>query len=153
MIDKDNRLPVTRQCQLLNLNRSSVYYQRAPVSDEELALMRRIDEMHLQRPFYGSRRIRDWLQDEGHPVNRKRVRRLMRLMGITALYPKPRTSKPGKGHKIYPYLLRSLTIDHPNQVTSKKFSCRYTFNYLHHIARRHSWHSSNYHMEMIFGYF
>lgn len=116
MIDRDSRLPITRQCQLLTLNRSTVYYQRSPVSDEDLALMRRIDEMHLKRPFYGSRRIRDWLQDEGHAVGRKRVRRLMRLMGIMALYPKPRTSKPGKGHKIYPYLLRDLTIDHPNQV-------------------------------------
>ena len=116
MIDKDNRLPVTRQCELLNLNRSTVYYQGAGVSDEDLALMRRIDEMHLQRPFYGSRRLRDWLQDEGYGVGRKRVRRLMRLMGIRALYPRPRTSKPGKGHKIYPYLLRDLTIDRPNQV-------------------------------------
>ncbi len=116
MIDKDNRLPVTRQCELLNLNRSTVYYQGSGVSDEDLALMRRIDEMHLQRPFYGSRRLRDWLQDEGYDVGRKRVRRLMRLMGIRALYPRPRTSKPGKGHKIYPYLLRDLTIDRPNQV-------------------------------------
>jgi putative transposase len=78
--------------------------------------MRRIDEMHLKRPFYGSRRIRDWLQDEGFPVNRKRVQRLMRQMGIVALYPKANTSRPGKGHKIYPYLLRGLEIDHPNQV-------------------------------------
>lgn len=116
MIDKDHRLPVTRQCELLNLNRSTVYYQGAGVSDEDLALMRRIDEMHLRRPFYGSRRLRDWLQDEGYGVGRKRVRRLMRLMGIRALYPRPRTSKPGKGHKIYPYLLRGLTIDRPNQV-------------------------------------
>jgi putative transposase len=116
MIDKDIRLPVTRQCKLLNLNRSTVYYQKADVSDEDLALMRRIDEMHLQRPFYGSRRLRDWLQDEGYGVGRKRVRRLMRLMGIRALYPRPRTSKPGKGHKIYPYLLRDLTIGRPNQV-------------------------------------
>jgi len=116
MIDKDNRLPVTRQCELLNLNRSTVYYQGSGVSDEDLALMRRIDEMHLQRPFYGSRRLRDWLQDEGYGVGRKRVRRLMRLMGIRALYPRPHTSKPGKGHKIYPYLLRDLTIDRPNQV-------------------------------------
>ena len=116
MIDKENRLPLTRQCQILNLNRSTVYYHKTPVSDGDLALMRRIDEMHLSRPFYGSRRIRDWLQDEGHAVGRKRVQRLMRLMGITALYPKPRTSKPGKGHKIYPYLLRGLTIDRPNQV-------------------------------------
>jgi len=116
MIDKDHRLPVTRQCELLNLNRSTVYYQGAGVSDEDLALMRRIDEMHLQRPFYGSRRLRDWLQDESYGVGRKRVRRLMRLMGIRALYPRPRTSKPGKGHKIYPYLLRDLTIERPNQV-------------------------------------
>lgn len=116
MIDKDHRLPVTRQCQLLNLNRSTVYYHRAPVSDEDLALMRRIDALHLQRPFYGSRRLRDWLQDEGYAVNRKRVQRLMQLMSMTALYPKPRTSKPGNGHKIYPYLLRGLTIDRPNQV-------------------------------------
>ena len=116
MIDKEDRLPLTRQCQLLSLNRSTVYYQHVSVSDEDLALMRRIDEMHLKRPFYGSRRIRDWLQDEGHAVNRKRVQRLMRIMGITALYPKPRTSKPGEGHKVYPYLLRGLTIDRPNQV-------------------------------------
>ncbi len=78
--------------------------------------MRRIDEMYLQRPFYGSRRIRDWLQDEGITVNRKRVQRLMRQMGLVAIYPKARTSKPGKGHKIYPYLLRNLSIDRPNQV-------------------------------------
>ncbi|MCU7905534.1 MAG: IS3 family transposase [Candidatus Thiodiazotropha sp. (ex Epidulcina cf. delphinae)] len=93
MIAQEDRLPLTRQCQLLSLNRSTVYYQHAPVSDEELTWMRRIDEMHLKRPFYGSRRIRDWLQDEGHAVNRKRIQRLMRLMGIAALYPKPRTSK------------------------------------------------------------
>ncbi|MCU7904913.1 MAG: IS3 family transposase, partial [Candidatus Thiodiazotropha sp. (ex Epidulcina cf. delphinae)] len=116
MIAQEDRLPLTRQCQLLSLNRSTVYYQHAPVSDEELTWMRRIDEMHLKRPFYGSRRIRDWLQDEGHAVNRKRIQRLMRLMGIAALYPKPRTSKPGEGHKVYPYLLRGLTIDRPNQV-------------------------------------
>ena len=88
----------------------------------DLKLMRRIDEMHLKRPFYGSRRIRDWLQDEGHDINRKRVQRLMRQMGIRALYPKPRTSKPGKGHKIYPYLLRDLVIDRPNQVWATDIS-------------------------------
>jgi len=116
MIDRTHALPVTRQCQLLNLNRSSVYYQPKEISDEDLRLMRRIDEMHLQRPFYGSRRIRDWLQDEGFAVNRKRVQRLMRQMGIAALYPKANTSRPGKGHKMYPYLLRGLEIDRPNQV-------------------------------------
>ena len=106
MINKDNDLPITRQCELLSLNRSTVYYRHQDVAEVDLKLMRRIDEMHLKRPFYGSRRIRDWLQDEGYDINRKRVQRLMRKMGIRALYPKPRTSKPGKGHKIYPYLLR-----------------------------------------------
>jgi putative transposase len=100
MIDKENQLPLTRQCQLLHLNRSTVYYHKTLVSDSDLTLMRRIDEMHLERPFYGSLRIRDWLQDQGHFVGRKRVQRLRRLMGITALYPKPRTSKPRKGQKI-----------------------------------------------------
>ena len=116
MIERNDALPVTRQCQLLSLNRSTVYYQPKGVSDEDLELMRRIDEMHLERPFYGSRRIRDWLWEEGYDINRKRVQRLMRQMGITALYPKKGTSRPGKGHKIYPYLLKGLTIDHPNQV-------------------------------------
>ena len=116
MIDRTNLLPLTRQCQLLDLSRSSVYYQPLGVSEQDLALMRLIDEIHLKRPFYGSRRIRDDLQDLGYPVNRKRVQRLMRLMGIAALYPKANTSRPGKGHKIYPYLLKGLTIDRPNQV-------------------------------------
>jgi len=122
MIDREHTLAVTRQCQLLDLNRSTVYYRWMPVCEADLALMRRIDEMHLGRPFYGSRRIRDWLQDEGHPVNRKKVQRLMRQMGITALYPKANTSRPGKGHKIYPYLLKGLTIDRPNQVWATDLS-------------------------------
>ncbi len=116
MITRESDLPITRQCQLLKLNRSTVYYQPKLASEEDLKLMRRIDEMHLKRPFYGSRRIRDWLWEEGYDINRKRVQRLMRKMGITAIYPKKNTSKPGKGHKIYPYLLRNLVIDHPNQV-------------------------------------
>jgi putative transposase len=101
---------------LLLLARSTVYYRPKDSSDEDLRLMRRIDEMHLKRPFYGSRRIRDWLWEEGHDINRKRVQRLMRQMGIAALYPKKGTSRPGKGHKIYPYLLKGLEIDRPNQV-------------------------------------
>ncbi len=116
MIDRKQSLPITRQCELLSLNRSTVYYQPKPAPEGDLALMLRIDKMHLKRPFYGSRRIRDWLQEEGHAVGRKKVRRLMRQMGIMALYPKKGTSRPGKGHKIYPYLLRGLTIDRPNQV-------------------------------------
>ena len=116
MVDRTHKLSVTHQCELLSLNRSTFYYQpKSGVSDEELKLMRRIDEMHMKRPFYGSRRIRDWLYEEGHDINRKRVQRLMRQMGITALYPKKNTSKPGKGHKIYPYLLKGLEINHPNQ--------------------------------------
>ena len=116
MIDRKAPLPITRQCQLLSLNRSTVYYQPKGVPDDDLQLMRRIDAMHLKRPFYGSRRIRDWLWEEGQEINRKRVQRLMRQMGITALYPKKGTSRPGKGHKIYPYLLKGLDIDRPNQV-------------------------------------
>jgi len=122
MISKDTDLPITRQCELLSLNRSTVYYRLQDVPEIDLELMRRIDEMHLKRPFYGSRRIRDWLQDEGHDINRKRVQRLMRQMGIRALYPRPRTSKPGKGHKIYPYLLRDLVIDRPDQVWATDIS-------------------------------
>jgi len=116
MIDRQHTLPVTRQCQLLSLNRSTVYYQPKGVPDEDLKLMRRIDEMHLKRPFYGSRRIQDWLLEEGYTINRKRVQRLMRVMGVTALYPKKGTSRPGKGHKIYPYLLKGLEINRPGQV-------------------------------------
>ena len=87
-----------------------------------LKLMRLIDEIHLKRPFYGSRRIRDDLQDLGHPVNRKRVQRLMRKMGILALFPKANTSRPGKGHQIYPYLLKGLSVDRPNQVWATDIS-------------------------------
>jgi putative transposase len=117
MVERSHDLPVVRQCQLLSLNRSTYYYRPQPrVSEEELWLMRRIDEMHMQRPFLGSRRIRDWLYEEGHDINRKRVQRLMRQMGIAALYPKKNTSKPGKEHKIYPYLLKGLNINRPNQV-------------------------------------
>ena len=122
MIDRMHSLPVTRQCQLLDLNRSSVYYQPVGVSDEDLRLMRLIDEIHLNRPFYGSRRVRDNLEDLGHTVNRKKVQLLMRQMGIAALYPKANTSRPGKGHKIYPYLLKGLTIDRPNQVWATDIS-------------------------------
>lgn len=117
MVDRSHELPITRQCQLLSLNRSTFYYQpKSDVPEEDLKLMRRIDEMHMKRPFYGSRRIRDWLYEEGDDINRKHVQRLMRQMGIAALYPKKNTSKPGKGHKIYPYLLKGLEINRPNQV-------------------------------------
>lgn len=116
MIDRAHRLPVKKQCQLLKINRSSIYYQPKPLKEEDLALARQIDEIHLERPFLGSRRIRDQLDRKGLKVNRKRVQRLMRQMGLLAVYPKRRTSQPGPGHKIYPYLLRNQPIERPNQV-------------------------------------
>jgi len=109
---------VTRQCKLLALSRSSIYYRPVEASDEDLRLMKAIDAIHLEQPFRGSRRIRDELLDQKVVayINRKKVQRLMRQMGLVALYPKKKTSLPGKGHKIYPYLLKGLRIDRPNQV-------------------------------------
>ena len=109
-------LSVRRQCELLNVARSGVYRPKKAPSAEDLALMRRIDELHLELPFYGSRRMTFELNREGRAVNRKRVRRLMRVMGIEALAPRPGTSKAAPGHKIYPYLLRGLAITEPNHV-------------------------------------
>ncbi len=116
MIHADHLLAVTRRCELLAVARSTVYYRPTGISAEDLALMRLLDEIHVARPFYGSRRLRDELETQGHPVNRKRVQRLVRQMGLRALYPKPRTSQPGVGHTVYPYRLRGLSIERPNQV-------------------------------------
>ena len=112
------QLSIRRQCELLGLNRASLYYQPVPESKENLHLMRLIDEQYLDTPFYGSRRMTAWLESKGYCVNRKRVQRLMRLMGIEAVYPRPNTSKVNPSHKIYPYLLRGLAIVRPNQVWS-----------------------------------
>jgi len=109
-------LPVVRQCALLGVSRSSVYYEPVPVDPEELALMALIDRQYLETPFYGSRRMTAWLCANDHAVNRKRVRRLMRRMGLEAIYQRPRTSQPATGHRIYPYLLRDLAIERVNQV-------------------------------------
>ena len=109
-------LSVRRQCALLNLARSGVYRPKPVIGVGDLAVMRRIDELHLELPFYGSRRMTFELNKEGRGVNRKRVQRLMRVMGIEALVPRPGTSKPAPGHKIYPYLLRGLAIAEPNHV-------------------------------------
>ena len=116
MIDNKEALPVTRQAQLLQVSRSSVYYEPRPVRADDLALMRRIDELHLSYPFAGSRMLRDLFRLEGIQVGRRHVATLMRRMAIHALYREPKTSKPNKAHRIYPYLLRDLTIDRPNQV-------------------------------------
>lgn len=109
-------LSVRRQCVLLNLARSGVYRPVPVTSADDLALMRRIDELHLKWPFYGSRRMTFELNQAGHGINRKRVQRLMRVMGIEALVPRPGTSKAAPGHKIYPYLLRGVSITEPNHV-------------------------------------
>ncbi len=117
MIDPaKNDLSVRRQCELLQLPRSGVYRRKPEASADDLALMRRIDELHLELPFYGSRRMTFELNKEGRGVNRKRVQRLMRVMGIEALVPRPGTSKPAPGHKIHPYLLRGVAITEPNHV-------------------------------------
>ncbi len=116
MIDREHVLPLTQQCQILSLSRSSLYYQAMPVSLRDLELMRIIDEVHLKYPFYGSRRIRDELRDSGYDIGRGHVSTLMRKMGIEALYQKPRLSKPHPGHKIYPYLLRGVEVARTNHV-------------------------------------
>lgn len=116
MIDADHETSLTRQAELLALSRSSLYYQPVPVSDTDLALMRRIDELHLELPFAGSRLLRDLLQGEGHAIGRKRVRRLMRTMGISAIYRRQNTSRRHPRHPVFPYLLRGIAIDRPNQV-------------------------------------
>ena len=116
MIDRDHELPLTAQADALNISRGSIYYVAAPVSVEDLAIMRRIDEMHLDVPFAGSRMLRDLLAAEGRLLGRRRITSMMQKMAIKATYPKPNTSKPAPGHRIYPYLLRGLAIDRPNQV-------------------------------------
>ena len=117
MIQKGHpRLSLVRQCALLGISRSSVYYQSKGISENDLELMALIDRQYLKTPFYGSRKMKISLKGQGHEVNRKRVRRLMMLMGITAIYQRPKTSKPTTGHKIYPYLLRGVTVDRVNQV-------------------------------------
>lgn len=116
MITRDHPLPVTRQCQILGMARSTVYYQPRSVSAINLVLMRRIDELHLEHPFMGARMLRDQLNREGLDVGRKHIGTLMKRMGIEALYRKPGTSKKHPGHEVYPYLLRRLTINRSNQV-------------------------------------
>jgi len=116
MIDPAHPLPIVRQAQLLELSRASVYYRPQPTFDADLALMRRIDELHLEHPFAGSRMLRDLLNRESFAVGRKHVTTLMRKMGIEALYRKPKTSGRDREHPVFPYLLRGLTIDRPNQV-------------------------------------
>ncbi len=117
LLDRDHgKLSIRRQCALLGVARSGVYRAPRPANDNDLAVMRRLDELFTAWPFLGSRRLAALLRADGHAINRKRVQRLMRRMGLAALGPKPRTTRPAPGHKIFPYLLRGLAIDRPNQV-------------------------------------
>src|ERR1035441_3161578 len=117
LVDRAARdLSIVAQCQLLKVARSTLYYRPAPVSADDLAVMRRLDEQYLATPFYGTRRRVAVLRREGWAVNRKRVRRLMRIMGLEAIYQKPNTSRSHPEHRVYPYLLRGMMIDRPNQV-------------------------------------
>ncbi len=116
MIDRDHGLSVSRQAKALGISRGSIYYLPQPTSETDLALMRRMDELHLEFPFAGSRMLRDLLVVEGFTVGRLHVATLMKRMGIEALYRKPNTSKPAPGHQVYPYLLRKLPVTRPNQV-------------------------------------
>ena len=120
MITPDNRLRISRQCSLLGLARSSFYYKGKSISKRNLELMKRIDEIFTDNPDFGNRQITNVLKRDEHRVNRKRVRRLMRIMEIRALFPGKNLSKPGIGseHNVYPYLLRNMVIDRPNQVCS-----------------------------------
>jgi putative transposase len=116
MIDRSHALPITKQAKALGISRGSVYYRPRRVLAADLAIMRRMDELHLDFPFAGSRMLRDLLNQEGIGIGRRHVATLMKRMGIEAIYRKPNTSKPAPGHKIYPYLLRGMKVDRPNQV-------------------------------------
>ena len=119
MVDReDAEFSIRRQCELLGVSRASLYYQPVGESEENLRLMRRIDEQYTRTPFYGARRMRMWLRQQGYEVNRKRVARLMTWMGIEAVYPKRNLSQPAEGHRIYPYLLEGVAIERVNQVWS-----------------------------------
>ncbi len=116
MIDRDHNLPVCRQATALGVSRGAVYYKPRPMSPADLKTMRRLDELHLDYPFAGSRMLRDFLNRESVSIGRRHVTSLMKRMGISAIYRRPNTSKPAPGHKIYPYLLRGLKIERVDQV-------------------------------------
>ena len=117
MVDRDHRsLSITRQCALLGVSRSGMYYRSRGTSEEDLALMQAMDRQYLETPFYGSRRMKAWLERRGVRVSRKRVQRLMRAMGLRAIYRRPSTSRRSPEHRVYPYLLRNVRITRPNQV-------------------------------------
>jgi putative transposase len=142
MVDRDLRdVSVVRQCELLDINRSSVYYNPADPSEYELELMGLLDKQYLRTPFYGSRKMAAWLRSQGYSVNRKRVQRLMRRMGIEAIYRRPRTTRSDSGHKVYPYLLRNLQIDKVNQVWATDITYIPTAHGFIYLVCIMDWHS------------
>jgi putative transposase len=122
MIDREHKLPIKRQAEVLGISRGTAYYKPRPVSEQDLLLMRRLDELHLNYPFAGSRMLRDLLRQQGLDVGRLHVGSLMKKMGIEAIYRRPNTSKPAPGHRIYPYLLRDLAVTRPNQAWAMDIS-------------------------------
>ena len=116
MIDRSHKLPVAKQCRILKLTRSSIYYRPRPIMTSDLELMHRMDKLHLEYPFAGARMLRSMLRREGHSIGRRHTRTLMRKMGITALYRKPSTSRRHPAHPVYPYLLKNLKIERSNHV-------------------------------------
>jgi putative transposase len=130
-----------RQCELLGLSRASLYYAAAPESAEDLRLMRLLDQEYTAHPFYGSRRMTAWLVGQGEAVNRKRVQRLMRVMGLEAIYPKPRLSVAGRGHKVFPYLLRDVAVERPDQVWSADITYVPLANGFMYLAATIDWYS------------
>ena len=122
MIDREHKLPIKRQAEVLGISRGTAYYKPRPVSEQDLLLMRRLDELHLNYPFAGSRLLRDLLRQQGVNVGRLHIGTLMKKMGIEAIYRRPNTSKPAPGHRIYPYLLRNLAVTRPNQAWAMDIS-------------------------------
>ena len=124
MVNREHpSLPIVRQCILLGVSRSSLYYRAKGASEADLSLMREMDRQYLETPFYGSRRMKAWLDRQGIPVSRKRVQRLMRVMGLRAIYRRPRTSQPAPEHRVYPYLVRNARVTRPNQVWAASPIC------------------------------
>lgn len=134
-------LSIRKQCELLEVARSRYYYEPVPMDEESLTLMNLIDEQYTRTPYYGSRRLTAWLRRKGYEVNLKRVKRLMRLMGIRAIYPEPHTSQGNEGHKVYPYLLEGVIIDRPNQVWSTDITYVRLANGFLYLVAVLDWHS------------
>jgi putative transposase len=138
---RHERLSIRRQCELLDLPRSTFYYLPAAESAENLEFMRLLDEQYLKTPFWGSRNMTTWLRDKGHTINRKRVQRLMRLMGLEGLAPRPTTTKPAPGHRVFPYLLRGVEVTHADHVWSSDITYIPMRNGFLYLAAILDWHS------------